>query len=402
MGLRRSGSPGKQLCLFDPRRELSALEKTSRPSYTLIFWPCQPNSSALVPFFFFFKKRGKLGKVCRRALVRSATNYMTASRRQPRKHEVSLNLMCGVSVSVGPNGSWELQEGVCHSSGCCAWQQGSPTQTPSLLRTPTQEPPFTPGTCVVGDHLPPTSTASTTRRDLARHPTSSGYLRTFYALPWIQPLPRCGLHLSWLYAAPLLLPSPGQWQPIHCHFESASTGCDGCVEVQVTQQHVCTHTATRFSADSGHHTLQSEPPSSPRPLPIEWAATPARTHGQREGELEATQQEEAEMVGTQEQDPTRGTCGENQTTPGASLGSQQGLCWMWETREDVRVSVVPLRACTGLVLPTSTTSPLEFFHFVPYRPHSCDHVSPRWRFKPNPHQFVSNLPGLTQTAAPSK
>ena len=28
---------------------------------------------------------------------------------------------------------------------------------------------------------------------------------------------------------------------VHCHFESASIGCDGCVEVQVTQQHVCTH-----------------------------------------------------------------------------------------------------------------------------------------------------------------
>ena len=33
--------------------------------------------------------------------------------------------------------------------------------------------------CVVGDHLPSTSTARTTRRDLARRPTSSGYLRSF-------------------------------------------------------------------------------------------------------------------------------------------------------------------------------------------------------------------------------
>ena len=80
----------------------------------------------------------------------------------------------------------------------------------------------------------------------------------------------------------------------HCHFESAFIGCDGFVEVQVTQQHVCTHTATRLSADAGHHTLQSNPPPPQDPSPcaggavmaksIEWAATPARTHGQREGE----------------------------------------------------------------------------------------------------------------------
>ena len=82
--------------------------------------------------------------------------------------------------------------------------------------------------CVVGDHLPPTSTARTTRRDLTRRPTSSGHL-----FP-----PPAGL--------------PEQRQPIHCHFESASIGCDGCVEVQVTQQHV-----SQRKNPCGVHQIQS-------------------------------------------------------------------------------------------------------------------------------------------------
>ena len=54
---------------------------------------------------------------------------------------------------------------------------------------------------------------------------------------------------------------------------------------------------------------------------VEWTATPAGARGQGEGhgqwerELKATQQEEAEIVGTQSRDPTRGTCGESQATP---------------------------------------------------------------------------------------
>ena len=75
---------------------------------------------------------------------------------------------------LGSDRTWELQEGVCHNTGCCARQQSSPTQTSSLFRTSTQEPPLTPGTSagksadeiLCWDHLPPTSTTRTTRRDL--------------------------------------------------------------------------------------------------------------------------------------------------------------------------------------------------------------------------------------------
>ena len=253
--------------------------------------------------------------------------------------------------------------------------------------------------CVVGDHLPPTSTARTTRRDLARRPTSSGYLRSFRRSAMEMATPS-------LWSAPLLavpsqcraltsrvhrqLGSSEQWQPIHCHFESASIGCDGCVEVQVTQQHVCAHTATRLSADMGHHTLQSKPlpPQDPSPsagsavmaMSIKWAATGKNA------------------------DATRG--GGNRVIRHVGLVEKAkplpGPPWnRCESREDVRVPVVPLHACTGLVLPTSTTSPLEFFHFVPCGPRSCNHVSPGWRFKPNPHQSVSNLPSLTQARGDS-
>ena len=51
-------------------------------------------------------------------------------------------------------------------------------------------------------------------------------------------------------------------------------------------------------------------------MSIEWAATPARTHGQREGELEATQHEEAEIVGTQSRDPTLGLVEKAKRLPG--------------------------------------------------------------------------------------
>ena len=105
--------------------------------------------------------------------------------------------------------------------------------------------------CVVGNHLPPTSTARTTRRDLARRPTK------FWISPFLSTLCHGNSH-SLLWAAPLLavpsqcraltsVVSTASWAPRNRGNPStASIGCDGCMEVQVTQQHVCAHTATRL------------------------------------------------------------------------------------------------------------------------------------------------------------
>ena len=70
----------------------------------------------------------------------------------------------------------------------------------------------------------------------------------------VQGARQCGVHRQ---------PDPSE-QPIDS--TSASFGCDGCVEVQVTQQHVCTHTATA-SADSSHLSPE-QTPLLPRPLPV--------------------------------------------------------------------------------------------------------------------------------------
>ena len=76
------------------------------------------------------------------------------------------------------------------------------------------------------------------------------------------------------------------------------------MKVQVAHRHIRAHTHTWFSTDARHHTLQCETPSPQDPNPcascavmamnVEWAATPAGTHGHRE--LKATQEEDTEVL----------------------------------------------------------------------------------------------------------
>ena len=97
---------------------------------------------------------------------------------------------------------------------------------------------------------------------------------------------------------------PNKGKPINSHFESATVCCVWQVKVQVAHKHIPAHTPTCFSTNARHHTLQRETPSPQDPstcascavmaMNIEWAATLAGTHGQRERELKATQKEDTE------------------------------------------------------------------------------------------------------------
>ena len=155
--------------------------------------------------------------------------------------------------------------------------------------------------CVVGEHLPPTSTARTTRRDLARRPTSSGYLRSFR---------RSAMEITTpsLWAAPILavpsqcraltsVVSTASWAPETVATLPLRVGVHRLRWVRGGPSHA---TARLYS--HGHPPLQIRattlsrappPPQDPCPcaasavmaISIEWAATSARTHGQKEAEL---------------------------------------------------------------------------------------------------------------------
>ena len=98
---------------------------------------------------------------------------------------------------------------------------------------------------------------------------------------------------------------------------------------------------------------------------------------------------------TQSRDPTRETGGESQTTPRPSLGSQQCLCWVCESLWCLSTRA-PASCCQPAPHPHSNSS-TSFLEGL-----ACNHVSPGWRFKPNPHQSVSNLISLTQARGDSR
>ena len=128
----------------------------------------------------------------------------------------------------------------------------------------------------------------------------------------------------------------------------------------------------------------TEQTPSPRPRPVRRQRGDGQEHrvGGHTGK-------NARSKGGQSRDPTRGTCGESQTTPRPSLGSQQCLCWVCESREDASLCGASPRVHRPRVA-NQHHIPLKFFHFVPCGPRSCNH-----------HQSVSNLPSLTQARGDS-
>ena len=163
------------------------------------------------------------------------------------------------SVSIGPNEPRQFQERVRHRAGGARQPQEPPFTPRSGARKSADEP--------LRGGRPPAS-----HFDGKHHETRSGSSPDeFRVSPFLAKLYHAGLHLSWLChrsasahqcRVQRQLDSPIQWQPIHSHFESAFVGCDGCVEVQVSHEHVGAHPTSCFSADSCHNAPQWEPPSA--------------------------------------------------------------------------------------------------------------------------------------------
>ena len=232
------------------------------------------------------------------------------------------------------------------------------TQTPSLLRTSMQEPQFAPGTSVgkSADEMLCCGRAPASDFNSQNHQTRSGSTpNEFWISPFLSTLCHGNNHslvVGCTYPGGAIAVQGAHQCRVHRQLGPRNSGNtatssrrpSAAMGAWRSKSRNSTFVLTRpsASADSSHHTLQS-PTSSPRPLPVRSQRGDGHKH----------------RVG--------GHISKNARSKGSGVG-------------------------TGLVLPTSTTSPLEFFHFVPCRPRSCNHVSPRWRFKPNPHQFV-----LTQT-----
>ena len=202
---------------------------------------------------------------------------------------------------------WEFQQAVCHSSGRGACQQRTPTQTPGLFSSSTQDPPFFPSSGVsqtaeetLCSGRPPASNLHGQHHETSPGSTTNKFRVSLFLATLshrdchslivrrsspgrpiaVQSAHQCGIQRS--------LGSSEQGQPINCHFESATVCCVWQVKVQVAHKHIRAHTPTCFSTDARHHTLQRETPSPQDPSPcascavmainIEWAATPAGTH----------------------------------------------------------------------------------------------------------------------------
>ena len=139
---------------------------------------------------------------------------------------------------------------------------------------------------VSADHLPPTSTPRTTRRDLAPGPTNSGYLRSFLRRATTKATPSAS-------AAPRLAePSPRratdqsgingqldacmQWQSVNDDFQAPPISCRDPNKVQFPDQNICRNTTACFTANSCHHAFQSVTPFAQNPCPCARCAVMAK------------------------------------------------------------------------------------------------------------------------------
>ena len=167
---------------------------------------------------------------------------------------------------------------VCHNRSYSARQSGTPTRTPSLLRSSTQEQPFTTGTSagknadkMLRSRRPPASDFNN-----QNHQTRSGSTPNKF---WISPFLSTFCHGN-NHSLVVGCTSPGaiamqgthqcrvhrqlgpseQWQPVHCHFESASIGCDGCVEVQDATARLCSCDHQPLCRYGPPHSPEQTPP----------------------------------------------------------------------------------------------------------------------------------------------
>ena len=176
--------------------------------------------------------------------------------------------------------------------------------------------------CVSRDHLPPTSTASTTRRARVPRPKSSGYVLSFLrraatkATPSSSAAPRWGspfacraLNQRGVHSK---LGAREEWESVRDHFESPCVP-DELDHVQIPHHHIGCHPAACFPADAGCHTPEgiTPPPQDPSPgtgctvvaTRIEWEATPSAVLGPRKREVKTAEEEDTEHVWLHRCDP---------------------------------------------------------------------------------------------------
>ena len=150
------------------------------------------------------------------------------------------------------------------------------------------------------DQRPPTSTPNTTKRLLVLGPHQLRVPSLFPTSSCLQSDSRCVCR-SWSRR-----PVTAQCTHdcgVHCKLGSAKQRKPIGHDLQ-----------TPAISDSCDHTLKSKSPFAQNPCPctssavvaklVDWAATPATMHGQREGQLETAQEEDPEVLAT----PTVSVC----------------------------------------------------------------------------------------------
>ena len=120
-----------------------------------------------------------------------------------------------------------------------------------------------------------------------------------------------------------LLGSAKQRKPIRHDLKTSAICLPNQAEIELAEENVRGDSAACFTADSRDHTFKSVSPLAQDPCPctcsavvaklIEWAATPARMHGQGKGQLETAQKEDPELLRFQLGDSAGGARSQRQT-----------------------------------------------------------------------------------------
>ena len=119
------------------------------------------------------------------------------------------------------------------------------------------------------------------------------------------------------------LSSAKQGKPIRHDLQAPAICLTSQPKIQLSEENIRGDSAARLKANSRDHTFQSVSPLAQDPCPctssavvaklIEWAATPARMHGQRKRQLETAQEEDPELLRFRLGDSTSGARSQRQT-----------------------------------------------------------------------------------------